>query len=100
MIIKEKTVLDPNLEFVKIVVDIEKNILSAICELHRDCADELENNGSNSKDLWGANLYPKDGKIEFVSLINIRPQDSNRSMEIQNPEIRKKVEAIIKTLIS
>ncbi len=34
--------------------------------------------------------------ISFISLINIRPQIGNRSMEIQIPEIRSMVGEIIK----
>ena len=99
MIIKEKTSLDSFGSFVKVVVDIEKRILSADCELHVDCAEELMKDGSLYADLWGANVYPKDRKIDFISLINIRPADNNRSMDIEDTTIRKKVEDIITTLV-
>ena len=99
MIVKEKTSLtsfDP--DFVKVVVDVQKHILSASCELHSDCAEELVNDGSDYKNLWGANVYPKDKKIDFVSLINIRPAE-NRSMEIKNSAVKKAVEDTIKELL-
>lgn len=98
VIIKEKTKLDPNLEFVKVVVDIEKEILAAVCELHIDCYDELVQNGSESENLWGANINLKKKAIEFISMINIRPP-RNAGMEIKDQEIRNKVERIIKNLI-
>lgn len=98
MLIKEKKSLDSLGSFVKVVVDIERKILSAGCELHSDCVEELVADGSLYPDLWGANVYPKDKKIDFVSLINIRPADNNRSMEIENPVIKKKVEDTIKNL--
>jgi len=99
MIIKEKTSLDSfDSDFVKAVVDTEKRFLSAGCELHSDCAEELVADGSDYKNLWGANVYPKDRKIEFTSLINIRPTE-NRSMEIKSQEVRKLVEDIIKELL-
>lgn len=83
----------------KIVVDIEKRILSAGCEFHIDCAEELcERKGSHQKNLWGANLY-QDKTIDFIALINIKPAENNRSMEIKNPEIKQKVEKIIKELL-
>lgn len=97
MIIKEKTRLDKNFSGVKVVVDIDRNILSAYCELHIDCADELIENGSEYKNLWGANVY-QDGKIEFTSMINVR-FPKNQSTEIQDEEIKKVVSAIIKNLI-
>ena len=99
MIIKEKTSLDSLGSFVKVVVDVERKILSANCELHVDCAEELMKDGSSYADLWGANVYPKDKKIDFVSLMNIRPADNNRSMDIEDPAVRGKVEDIIKKLV-
>ncbi len=100
MIIKEKSSLDSfDPAFVKAVVDIEKRILSAGCELHSDCAEELTAAGSDYKNLWGANFYPTDKKIDFISLINIRPAENNRSMDIENPTIKEEVEGIIKELL-
>ncbi len=97
MIIREKTKLEG--EFVKVVVDLERRILSAGCELHIDCAEELAKDGSKRENLWGANVYPQKRDIQFVSLINIRPADGNRSMEIELPDIKEKVGAIITGLV-
>lgn len=83
----------------KIAVDIEKEILSAGHEYHIDCAEELTNKeGSRQKNVWGANLYREDEKIDFNSLINIKPPE-NRNMEILNPAVRQKLETIIKKLL-
>lgn len=59
-----------------------------------ECAD-----GSAYVNLWGANIYPEDEKIDFISLINIRPIQNNRSMDIEDPAMRKRVEDIIKKLV-
>ena len=102
MIIKEKTSFESFKSFgsfVKVVVDIERGIISVGCELHSDCAEELMTDGSLYANLWGANIYPKDKKIDFISLMNIRPADNNRSMDIENPVIKKRVEDIIKKLV-
>ena len=98
MIIRVKLSKPFSESFVKVVVDVERRILAAGCELHIDCADELVEDGSAARDLWGANVYPEKGVIQFVSLINIRPRDGNRSMEIQLPDIRARVEEIIRAL--
>ena len=100
MIIKEKTSLssfDP--AFIKVVADIKREVISVGCELHFDCAEELVLDGSEYIDLWGANIYPADKKIDYISLINVRPADNNRSMEIKDPDIKKKVEEIINKLL-
>lgn len=100
MIIKEKTSLNSlDSVFVKVVVDAKREVVSAGCELHADCVEELIADGSKYTDLWGANIYPEDKKIDFISLINVRPADNNRSMDIKNPDIRKKVGGIIKKLM-
>lgn len=41
MIIKEKISVDSFGAFVKVVVDAKREILSADCELHLDCAEEI-----------------------------------------------------------
>lgn len=100
MIVKDKIKKgDLQSPFIKAVVDIEKKTVALGCELHIDCFDELLRNGSEVKDVWGFNIYP-DGHLDFVSLINIRPADDNRSMEIKNQEIRQKIEKIIKELMT
>ena len=80
--------------FAKAVADIKRRKVALGCELHRDCADELLADGANAKDLWGFNIYP-DGRIDFISLINIRPADNNRTMEIQNEDTRAKIRSLV-----
>ena len=93
--IKKEDIQSP---FTKAVADINKEILSIDCELHIDCAEELIKNDSKAKSLWGFNIYP-DFHLDFVSLINVRPADNNRSMEIQNQEICDKIQGIFKKFI-
>ena len=84
---------------IKIVVDIRHNILAGGGEMHADCEEALLDNGSRQADLWGSNWYPATERIEFESLINIRPRDGNRSTFIQNSETQQKVEAITRQLL-
>ncbi|MEK7574521.1 MAG: DUF5674 family protein [Patescibacteria group bacterium] len=100
MIVKEGKITkdDIQLPFTKAVADIKQGIFSIGCELHIDCAEELMKNGSEAQDLWGFNIYP-DFHLDFISLINIRPADDNRSMEIKKQEIRDKIEKIFKRFI-
>jgi hypothetical protein len=86
---------------VKIVVDIEKGIIAIDAELHADLEEYLLEHDSNQKDLWGANLYfDKPDFIEYTALINIRPAQNNKSMEIQDLLIRKKIDEIVKKNIT
>ena len=62
--------------------------------MHSDCEAVLLDNGSEQDDLWGANWYPDGQRVEFESLINIRPRLGNRSILIQSEELRQKVESV------
>jgi len=89
-------------EIMKIVVDVDKDILAIDAEMHADLEKSLLDNGSEQKDLWGANVYPmnKPGEnLEYTSFINIRPSQANRSMEVQDETIRKKIQQIVNTLL-
>lgn len=109
-IIKEKISLDElkkiaqeNFgEMVKAVVDIEKEIIAIGGELHADGNEKLLEEGSRQENLWGINIYPDKSKeqwVEFSALINIRPSIGNRSMEIQQPEIKEKIKKIVEKLV-
>jgi len=99
MIVKDK-IEKENLAkpFTKATADIKREIISLGCELHADCAEELVSDGSNHRDLWGFNIYP-DGHLDFISLINIRPAENNRSMDIKSQEIRQKIEKIVEKFL-
>lgn len=84
---------------IKIVVDIRGRILAGGGEMHADCESVLLDNASEQDDLWGANWYPDEQRIEFESLINIRPRLGNRSIVIQSEEIREKVESITREIL-
>lgn len=84
---------------IKIVVDIRRRFLSGGGEMHADCESVLLEDGSEQDDLWGANWYPSEQRIEFESLINIRPRLGNRSILIQDEELRKKVESVTREIL-
>lgn len=84
---------------IKIVVDIRRRILAGGGEMHADCETILLDNGCEQDDLWGANWYPQDQRIEFESLINIRPRLGNRSIVIQDEGLRAQVESIAREIL-
>ncbi|MFA4975765.1 MAG: DUF5674 family protein [Candidatus Paceibacterota bacterium] len=90
-------------EMIKGVVDIEREILSLGGEYHMDANNKLIENGSKQQNVWGFNWYfDKKGnkKIEYVSLINIRPKQGNRTMEVQNVSLRDRMKTIILKYLS
>lgn len=48
--------------------------------------------------LW-ADWYPALRRVGFDSLINIRPRQQNRSMEIQDQNLQESIEKIIRYLL-
>lgn len=86
-------------KMIKIVVDIRRHILAGGGEMHSDCEAVLLEDGSEQDDLWGANWYPAEQRIEFESLINIRPRLGNRNVLIQDENTRRQVESITRDLL-
>jgi hypothetical protein len=84
---------------IKIVVDIRRRMVSGGGEMHADCESVLLDDGSEQDDLWGANWYPSEQRIEFESLINIRPRLGNRSILIQDENLRQQVETITREIL-
>ena len=91
--------LDEYSSMIKIAVDIRQNSLAGGGEMHADCEQVLLENGSEQEDIWGANWYPSDQRIEYEALINIRPALGNRGMLIQSQEIRNAVEVITRSIL-
>lgn len=89
-------------DMVKYVVDVEREVAAVGGELHADGEALLLEQGSLLEDLWGANYYPglgEDACIAYTSLINIRPSQDNRSMEIEDETVRARVREVTFRLI-
>jgi len=85
--------------YIKLAVDVQRNILAGGGEYHADCEEVLLEDGSRQEDIWGADWYPESRRVEFGALINIRPQQGNRGMEIEDPNLREKIEIIVRRLL-
>lgn len=89
-------------DMVKYVVDLERRVAAVGGELHADGEALLIEAGSDQRNLWGANYYPgrgEDGCIEYTALINIRPGQGNRSMEVVDAGVRERIRALTFELI-
>jgi hypothetical protein len=85
--------------YIKLAVDVQRKILVGGGELHADCEKLLLEDGSQQKDIWGANWMPFNQTTEYESLINIRPNVGNRSMEIQDSNIRQQINQVTQALL-
>lgn len=88
-------------DMVKIVVDVDRGVVAVGGELHADAEALLLEEGSKQEDLWGANYYPGRERdwLEYTALINIRPSQGNRSMEVQDLGVRERLREIVTRLI-
>ena len=90
-------------DLVKAAVDIEQGIMAVGGQLHIDEQVMLfEEAGSKHQNVWGVNIYPDDtgdGFIQFDSMVNLKPDQGNRTRGVDDPVIRNKIISIINTLV-
>ena len=89
-------------EMVKAVVDVAQGIMAIGGELHADEETILLDQGSRQADLWGVNLYPEappPERLEFDSMINVRPAAGNRSRSVEDPALRARIREIVDRLV-
>ncbi len=95
----EKMAEDFGGDYIKVVVDVEREILAGGGERHVDAEQVLLKDGSRQHNLWGGGIDPKTKQIDYNSMINLRPSDSNPSRDILSGATRKKFDIILKELM-
>lgn len=85
--------------YIKVVVDVEAEILAGGGERHVDLEQRLLKEGSRQADLWGGGLDLETKEIDYNSIINLRPNQDNPSRDILSTEIRQKFDKIVKELL-
>lgn len=89
-------------EMIKGVVDVAREIVALGGELHADAQAALLQDGSRHEDLWGFNIYvekPRQQRMDYISSINARPSSGNSSMEVQDHTLRKRMRAVVDSLV-
>lgn len=86
--------------YIKIVVDLEKEILAGGADRHFEEEKALLENGSGQKNLWGGGYDSQTKEIDYNSVINLRPNQNNPSRDILDAKARKKFAGIVKKLLS
>ena len=82
--------------YIKTVIDLRKKVCSAGCDLHADSEKILLEQGSKQENLWGGGINLETKEIDFNSFINIRPNDGNTSIELQDKQKRDEFESLTK----
>lgn len=91
--------LRPLRTYIKLAVDIERDVLAGGGVLHADCEAVLLETGSEQTHIWGASWLPSAQEVGYESLINIRPRQGNLSLEISDAAIRHAIDEIVRRLL-
>ena len=84
--------------YIKLAVDVHRKVLAGGGALHADCESALLEDGSQQIDVWGADWIPGTQEVTYESLINIRPRQGNRGLELRDPALREQVASIVREL--
>ena len=84
--------------YIKLAVDVARDMVVGGGEYHADCEELLLAQGSRQEDIWGADWYPDRRTVTFGALINIRPRQNNRSMEVQDAALRARIDQVVRTV--
>lgn len=86
--------------YIKVVVDIEKEIVAGGSAMHYDEEQELLEYGCQQKNLWGGGIDLETNEITYDSMINIRPNQDNDSREIQSKETKERFKKIVERFLT
>lgn len=85
--------------YIKVVVDVEREILTGGGKRHVEGEQRLLDDGSKQENLWGGGLDVETGEIDYNSMINVRPRQQNFSRDIMSQETRVRLDAIARKLL-
>jgi hypothetical protein len=54
--------------------------------------------GCQQHNIWGAGWYVDTQTVAYDSLINIRPKQGNRTIELEDIHLRNRIKTIVETL--
>jgi len=78
-------------DYIKTVIDIEKNILAIGGEYHIDCEEVLIRSGSKLEHLYGGGFRISTGAIEYMAMSNFKPSFGKMTYEIMDEKIRQQL---------
>ncbi len=91
------------IHIIKVVVDIEQEIMAVGGEFHSDLEVLLlENEHSKRENTWGINLVldkTGDEFIQFDSMINLKPLSGNTTRGVEDLVIQKKIIEIVNKIV-
>lgn len=86
-------------DYIKTVVDIERNIMAVGGEFHIDCEEELIKQGSRIEDLYGGGYRVSTKEVEYMAMSNYKPSLNKTTYEVTDPQIREQIYNLTKEYI-
>lgn len=84
--------------YIKITADIVKQMLVVGTELHADGEKILLEQGCKQDDIWGGGVNLTSKEIDATAVLNLRPRLNNSSLEILDPNRRKKFIDVVRKI--
>ncbi len=82
--------------YVKQAVDLEQEIITGGGVMHYECEQLLlEEAESKQRNVWGAGWYYERQETTFDSYINIRPSDGNRSIYLEDEQLKIRIRSLV-----
>jgi len=85
--------------YIKVVADINDEIIIAGGKRHVEGEQRLLEEGSKQENLWGGGVDLETREIDYNSVINLRPRQNNPSRDILSLDIRKEFDKLVKNYI-
>jgi len=86
-------------DYIKTVIDVEKNILAVGGEYHVDCEQVLIQSGSKQSNLFGGGYRISTHEVEFMAMSNYKPALGQTTYEIADPEVRARLEKLTREFL-
>ena len=83
-------------DYIKTVIDIEKDILAVGGEYHIDCEEVLIEQGSKLENLYGGGYRISTKEVEYMAMSNYKPDLNKLTYEIMDPVVRDKLYQLTK----
>ncbi len=78
-------------DYIKTVIDIEKDIIAVGGEFHIDCEEALLEQGSKLENLYGGGYRVSTKEVEYMAMSNYKPSLGKTTYEVMEPQIRDKI---------
>lgn len=86
-------------DYIKTVIDVERNIMAIGGEFHIDCEEVLIQQGSKLENLYGGGYRVSTKEVEYMAMSNFKPALNKTTYEVTDPTIRQRVYNLTKNYL-